>query len=141
MEAASMVSASMVSAADVEASRDAATRAMIGADRARALALDIDRRRSMVVHRHDAAIARHGPETWSSAAATVSREELHHTVAFSLWAAGEALRSTTVALGQEANRLDGVASAHRRRADRLAADLAAAERQATRAVSSTSLDG
>jgi hypothetical protein len=136
-----MEEAIAVTAADVEASRDAATRALIGADRARGLALDIDRRRSMVVHRHDAAIARHVPETWSSAAATVSREELHHTVAFSLWAAGEALRSTIVALDHEAVRLDGVASTHRRRADRLAADLAVAERQATRSVSSTSLDG
>jgi hypothetical protein len=136
-----MEEAIAVTAADVQASRDAATRALIGADRARELALDIDRRRSMVVHRHDAAIVRHVPETWSSAAATVSREELHHTVAFSLWATGEALRSTILALDHEAVRLDGVASTHRHRADRLAADLAVAERQATRSVSSTSLDG
>jgi hypothetical protein len=114
---------------------DEAARAAQGrAEEARRVALDLARRREAVVHRGDAAAQQHVPGVWHSSAATASRERFAADVRFSLWAAGQSLHETCVALEVEARSLEATASAHRREAAALMADQATR----TRSVSSTS---
>lgn len=119
----------------IEEARLASAAAQGQAARLRLLALDIDRRRALVVGRADVPLARHNDAVWSSAAAAASREELVG-VRRLLTTAGDALRATCRALEDEAERLERAASQALR-----AVEMAPGGSQATRSVSSTSLEG
>ena len=128
--------------------RVSARNARLGAVSARRLAIDLDRRRELMVHRVDESRARHIPEVWSSAAATRSRDELVHSVIRWLEHSARSLRDTSVALEHEARRLESVAWSHEQQADVVAQALAreavaVAQDQAERirSVSRTSLPG
>ena len=87
------------------------------ASNARQLALDLDRRREVMIHRTDASRARHRPEVWSSTAASLSRDELGRRIGGWLQTSAELLRDTSRALEAEARRLESVASSLGREAD------------------------
>ncbi|MEM7139469.1 MAG: hypothetical protein AAF548_00450 [Actinomycetota bacterium] len=86
---------------------------------ARDLAVEIDRRRALILTRDDDAIARHTDDVWSSRAADRSRAELQRTIGMHLWVAADGLRETVVALGERADWLDDESLRLRREADAL----------------------
>ena len=105
---------------EIERLRARAACAAGRADEARALALDIARRRQAMVTRDDAALARHTDDVWSSRAADASRTELQRGVGFQIWVAAQDLLATQRALHAHAGELDADASRLRREADAVA---------------------
>ena len=87
---------------------------------ARALGLDIDVRRQVVLGRDKDCLARHTAAVWSSRAAERSRVTLHHSIGLSLWMASEGLRETMTALEGRAGSLEDSAREANRQADQLA---------------------
>ncbi|MEZ5168076.1 MAG: hypothetical protein R2695_16910 [Acidimicrobiales bacterium] len=107
----------------LHAAADAAVReAAVGQELARAL----EQRRQILLHRLDLTYRRHVAETWSSTAATASRDVLREEVSFAVWAAGEPLRSTARELDQLAATADAVARTNQARAAVVEAELTAA---------------
>lgn len=106
----------MTSSEQILELRSEATVARGRAAAARALALELERRRWVVLSRDDEAQLRHTAQVWSSHAATQSRTELQTGIRRSLWSVGEHLTSTRVALETRARELESEASSLLRRA-------------------------
>ena len=106
--------------ATAEHLRRAADADMDRAARARRLALDLARRRSILRARLDQCRARHTAAVWSSTAAERSRQALTGGVGLSIWLANERLHATIRDLTTTADRLEE--TAHRRRLDAVGAD-------------------
>ncbi|MEZ5246793.1 MAG: hypothetical protein R2707_16985 [Acidimicrobiales bacterium] len=134
-------------AADLDRFRASALDAHRGAAAARRLALDLDRRREVMIRRDDESRARHTDDVWSSVAASRSRAELVFHVGGWLQRSAGALRDTTMALELEARRLDSLAWSYGRQADVAEEELVRATASSpdqaalTRSVSSTSPAG
>lgn len=105
---------------EIERLRARAASAAAHAEEARALALDIGRRRQAVVTRDDAALALHTDEVWSSRRAATSRTELQRGVGFQIWVAAQDLLAIQRALDARAAGLDADAHRLRRQADAVA---------------------
>lgn len=86
------------------------------ADRCRAVADVLDRRRAVLTDRHEPVVALHHAEVWRGRAATASRTRLRHVIGAALYSLGSDLATTSRALRGEASRLEQEAAALRRRA-------------------------
>ncbi len=81
---------------------------------ARALALDVDRRRESLTHRLQPVIARHTDAVWSSRAATASRLRLYFTATSLLGRARDDLARTALDLRSTAEEHEASATTHLR---------------------------
>jgi hypothetical protein len=111
-------------AAHLDHLRTVALDAHRAAASARRLALDLARRREIMVRRDDECRARHTPNVWSSQAATRSRSELVDHVGGWLQRSADALSATSGALETEARHLESLASSYGRQADVVEEELA-----------------
>lgn len=97
--------------------REGAVDATRRAEAARELALDIERRRHVMLARLEHSVSLHTEVVWGSPAATRSRGILRDDIAFGVWAAGESLADTRRALEATALALEDEARALGREAD------------------------
>lgn len=91
---------------DIAAVGAEASSAAAGATRCRELAVDVDRRRSLLVSRIDAVRVFHRPEIWESQAADESRAVVERDMAPALGAVGHELGVTARLLREHADVLE-----------------------------------
>jgi hypothetical protein len=109
--------------AEIDRLRAHARWAVGQAAEARALGLDIDVRRQVILDRDKDCLTRHTAAVWSSRAAERSRVTLQHSIAPSLWMASEGLRETMTALETQAAVFEDTALDANRQADQLEGDI------------------
>lgn len=97
-----------------------ATLKMLQAERCRSVAEVLDRRRAVLIDRHRPVAALHHEEVWRGRAATVSRTKLRRVIGVALYSLGFDLATASVALRNEASKLEGEAASLRSRARSLA---------------------